>query len=50
METLDVAEPGTLNEKEINKAIGLIKEHQQQLIDSFNKVKDGQKIKTIKLN
>ena len=49
LETLDVAEPGTLNEKEINKAIGLIKEHQQQLIDSFNKVKDGQKIKTIKL-
>ncbi len=49
LETLDVAELGTLNEKEINKAIGLIKEHQQKLIDAFNKVKDGQKIKTIKL-
>ncbi len=49
LETLKVAEIGTLNEKELNQVISLIKENQIILIDSFNKVKNGQKITTIKL-
>jgi hypothetical protein len=49
LETFKVAEKGTLNEKELNQAISLIKKNQSILIDSFNKVKNGQKITTIKL-
>jgi hypothetical protein len=49
LETFKVAEKGTLNEKELNQAIILIKKNQKILIDSFNKVKNGQKITTIKL-
>ena len=49
LETFKVAEKGTLNEKELNQAISLIKKNQIILIDSFNKVKNGQKITTLKL-
>lgn len=49
LETFKVAEKGTLNEKELNQAISLIKKNQTILIDSLNKVKNGQKITTIKL-
>ena len=48
LETLKVAETGTLNEKELNQAINLIKEL-IILIDAFKRVKNGQKIATIKL-
>ena len=47
--TFKVVEKGTLNMKELNQAISLIKKNQIILIDSFNKVKNGQKITTIKL-
>ena len=49
LDTLKVVEVGTLNEKELNQAITLIKNNQNILIEAFNKVKTGQKIKTIKL-
>lgn len=49
LETFKVAETGTLNEKELNQAISLIKMNQIILLDAFNKVKNGQKITTIKL-
>jgi len=49
LDTFKVAKTGTLNEKELNQAISLIKKNQIILIDSFNKVKNGQKITTIKL-
>jgi hypothetical protein len=51
LETFKIAETGTgtLNDKELNQAISLIKKNQIILIDSFNKVKNGQKITTIKL-
>lgn len=49
LETFNIAETGTLNEKELNQAISLIKKNQIILIDAFNKVKNGQKITTIKL-
>ena len=48
LETFKIAEIGTLNDKELNQAISLIKKNQIILIDSFNKVKNGQKITTIK--
>lgn len=47
LESFEVAEKGTLNEKEINQAINLIKANKKTLIQSFNKVKYGQKITTI---
>jgi hypothetical protein len=49
LNTLKVADMGSLNEKEINQAIALIKKNQTVLIDSFNRVKNGQKVTTIKL-
>ena len=49
LETLRVAESGTLTEKELNKVISLIKANQKELIEAFKKVKNGEKIKTIKL-
>ena len=49
LETFNVAEKGTLTEKELNQAISLIKKNQIILIEAFNMVKEGQKITTIKL-
>jgi hypothetical protein len=49
LETLFISEKGTLSDKELNKAIELIKKNQKILIDSFNKVKNGKKITTLKL-
>ena len=49
LESFKVAERGTLSEKEVNEAIRLMKKYQRELKDSFEKVKKGVKIKTIKL-
>ena len=49
LESLSVVEKGTLTDKEINQAINLIKKNQTVIIESFNKVKNGHKITTIKL-
>lgn len=49
LDTLVVAEKGTLNQKEINQAIKLIEKNRIELIKSFNDVKTGKKIKTLKL-
>jgi hypothetical protein len=49
LDTFEVTESGTLNEKELNLAIGLIKKNQALLIESFKKVKNGEKITTLKL-
>jgi len=49
LETFKVAETGSLTERELNQAINLIKKNQAILIDSFNKVRRGEKITTIKL-
>jgi hypothetical protein len=48
LETLKIAEKGTLSTKELNEAIKVIKENKQTLIDSFNKIKKGGKVKTLK--
>jgi hypothetical protein len=49
LETLMIANSGTLTEKELNKAVSLIKDNQKELIASFNQVKEGKKPKTINL-
>jgi hypothetical protein len=49
LNTMKVADRGTLSDSEINQAIRLMKKHQESLIESFNKVKAGKKIKTLKL-
>ena len=49
LDTFEVTESGTLNDKELNLAISLIKKNQALLIESFKKVKNGEKITTLKL-
>jgi hypothetical protein len=49
LETIKVVEKGTLNDKELNQAIILIEKNQKVLIESFNKVRNGLKITTLKL-
>ena len=49
LDTFEVTESGTLTEKDLNLAIGLIKTNQSLLVDSFKKVKNGEKITTLKL-
>ena len=49
LETLKVVEKGTLNDKELNQAVRLINKNQNVLIESYNKVRDGKKIITLKL-
>ena len=46
--TLEVADKGSLSDSDLNQALNLIKNNQNVLIDSFNKVKEGIKVKTIK--
>ncbi|MCX6277540.1 MAG: DUF4160 domain-containing protein [Bacteroidetes bacterium] len=46
--TLEVADSGSLSESDLNQAIKIIRDNQQILIDSFNNVKAGKKITTIK--
>ncbi len=48
LETCIIADSGTLNEKELKKALELIREHKNELMDAFNRIKNGEKIKTIK--
>ncbi|MCC6550757.1 MAG: DUF4160 domain-containing protein [Ignavibacteriaceae bacterium] len=49
LESLSVADRGSLTDREIAIAIRLMKKHQKVLVDAFNKVKKGNKIKTINL-
>lgn len=49
LETQEVAEQGTLTDKELNQVIKLMREHQEALLNSFNKVKSGKKVSTLKL-
>ena len=46
--TLEVADRGSLIVSDLNQALDLIKNNQKILIDSFNKVKEGKRVKTIK--
>ena len=49
LETFKVAEKGTLSDKELNQALKLIQKNQTVLIESFNNVKNGKRITTLKL-
>jgi hypothetical protein len=49
LESLEIAEKGSLKEKELNEALRIMKENQAALLDLFEKVKNGEKIKTLKL-
>ena len=49
LETFKVADKGSLSETDIKQALKVIKENQVLLIESFNNVKAGKKITTIKI-
>ena len=49
LQSLQVAEPGSLTEAELNQVVRLIEANQQTLLTAFAQVKAGQKIKTIRL-
>ena len=49
LETLKVAGKGSLSETDLKQALKVIKENQAILIESFNNVKAGKKITTIKI-
>ncbi len=49
LKSLEIEEKGSLNEKDINLVLKLIKNNQKILIDNFNKVAEGKKITTIRL-
>ncbi len=49
LESITVAEKGSLSETDLKQAIKVIKENQSKLIESFNKVKAGKKITTLKI-
>lgn len=49
LETLKIADKGSLSETDIKLAIKVVKENQAKFIESFNNVKVGKKISTIKI-
>jgi hypothetical protein len=49
LETFKVADKGSLSETDIKQALKVIKENQALLTESFNNVKAGKKITTIKI-
>jgi len=48
LQTFEVAEKGSLTETDLNQALRIIKNNQQILINTFNKVKKGEKVATLK--
>jgi hypothetical protein len=49
IESLKFAESGDFSEKELNLLQKLVESNQQKLLNAFEKVKRGEKIKTIQL-
>ena len=49
LDTFKVADKGSLSETDLKQAIKVVKENQAKLIQSFNNVKAGKKITTIKI-
>jgi len=49
LDTLELAHKGTLSATDLKQAIKVIKENRARLIESFNSVKAGKKITTIKI-
>ena len=48
LNTLQVAERGSLTDSDLNQALNVMLNNQEILIAAFNKVKEGKKVKTIK--
>ncbi len=48
LKTLEIAEKGSLNDTDIRLALKIIKLHQVELLESFEKFKQGKEVKTIK--
>ncbi len=48
LNTFQVAEKGSLSDSDLNQALKIIQNNQELLITAFNKVKEGEKVKTIK--
>lgn len=49
LETLKIADKGSLSETDLKLASKVVKENQAKFIESFNNVKAGKKISTIKI-
>jgi hypothetical protein len=49
LETLKIADKGSLSETDLKLAIKVVKENQAKFIESFNNAKAGKKISTIKI-
>lgn len=49
LNTLEVAEKGSLTDAGLNKALRILKRNQQIFIDAFNRAKEGEKITTMKI-
>ena len=50
LNTFEVAERGSLTDSDLKQAIGIMKTHREILIKAFKKVKEGERVKTIKFN
>lgn len=50
LNSLEVAEKGSLTEKELNLALRLIEKYKHSLTEAFEKASRGEKIRTIKMN
>ena len=48
LNTFQVAEKGSLSDSDLNQALKIIQNNQELLITAFHKVKEGEKVKTIK--
>jgi hypothetical protein len=48
LKTLEIAEKGSLNDTDIRLALKIIKLHQVELLESFEKFKQGKEVKTKK--
>lgn len=49
LNTLEVSERGSLTDTELNLALKLIEKNQKAFLKSFDNIKEGKKVKTIKL-
>lgn len=49
LKTLEIAEKGSLTTEDLNISLKLIAKHQDKFIKSFEKIKEGKKVKTLNL-
>jgi hypothetical protein len=49
LDTLEVVDRGTLNDSDLSQALKVIRENREALLKSFNNIKAGKKITTLKI-